>query len=154
MHDDSRKGRKVRASAALSAAAVPNARWNGFSSAGSFSIKLHLFLSLRNVPDASLISSYWPALLPLQFFIRIAVSILRVVFFSSFSLPLQRFDVSRDKWCEQSSRSSVMLLGIIFLRISRHLRVRQASFIVKLCRFVLLAISIEHGSRVSARCDR
>lgn len=89
MRDDSREGRKA---AALSAAAVLNARWNGFSSAGSFSIKLHLFLSLRNAPDASLISSYWPALLPLQFLIRIAVSILRVVLFS-FSPPptIRRF---------------------------------------------------------------
>lgn len=94
LHDDSRKGRKVRANAALSAAAVPNARWNGFSSAGSFSIKLHLFLSLRNAPDASLISSYWPALLPLQFLIRIAVSILLVTFLSFF-LPLRRLDVLR-----------------------------------------------------------
>lgn len=86
LHDDSTKGKKVRANAALSAAAVLNARWNGFSSAGSFSIKLHLFLSLRNAPDASLISSYWPALLPLQFLIRIAVSILRVMRFFFFSL--------------------------------------------------------------------
>lgn len=31
---------------------------DGFSSAGSFSIKLHLFLSLRNAPDVPLISSY------------------------------------------------------------------------------------------------
>lgn len=65
---------------ALSAAAVLSARWNGFSSAGSFSIKLHLFLSLRNAPDASLISSYCRALLPLEFLIRIAVSIVRVTF--------------------------------------------------------------------------
>lgn len=31
---------------------------NAFSSPGSFSIKLHLFLSLRNAPDVPLISSY------------------------------------------------------------------------------------------------
>ena len=86
----------MRASAALSAAAVLNARWNGFSSAGSFSIKLHLFLSLRNAPDASLISSYWPALLPLEFLIRIVASILCITssfFFFFFSLPptIRRF---------------------------------------------------------------
>lgn len=51
----------IERTSALSVAAVLNSRWNGFSSAGSFSIKLHLFLSLRNAPDASLISSYWRA---------------------------------------------------------------------------------------------
>lgn len=79
-----------RNASALSVAAVLNARWNGFSSAGSFSIKLHLFLSLRNAPDASLISSYWRALLPLEFLIRIAVSILCVTFYP----PARRFVVS------------------------------------------------------------
>lgn len=54
----------IERTSALSVAAVLNSRWNGFSSAGSFSIKLHLFLSLRNAPDASLISSYWRARTP------------------------------------------------------------------------------------------
>lgn len=58
-----RRGERRTNSGALSDAAVLSAaNGMGFSSAGSFSIKLHLFLSLRNAPDASLISSYPPRL--------------------------------------------------------------------------------------------
>lgn len=125
MHADPRKGRKVRASAALSAAAVLNARWNGFSSAGSFSIKLHLFLSLRNAPDASLISSYWPALLPLEFLIRIVASILCITssfFFFFFFSPSDDSTFCTTGPDEQGSRFVMLLFGIIFLRISRQLQ--------------------------------
>ena len=56
-----------------------------------------MFLSLRNAPDASLISSYWRALLPLEFLIRIA----------SFDTPRHEF--------YPANRRFVVSISIVFI---------------------------------------